>query len=94
MALQFRRVVTGHDEAGRAVVKIDEIAQNLVSSRRAPPPASFGRLKASRSTTPGTRIKEGAQPARRSTTAPSFASSSLLPGRARAIIAPTRSIMR
>ena len=33
MALQFRRVVTGHDEAGRAVVKIDEIAQNLVSSR-------------------------------------------------------------
>jgi quercetin dioxygenase-like cupin family protein len=33
MALQFRRVVTGHDETGRAVVKIDEIAQNLVSSR-------------------------------------------------------------
>ena len=33
MALQFRRVVTGHDETGRAVVKIDEITQNLVSSR-------------------------------------------------------------
>ena len=33
MALHFRRVVTGHDETGRAVVKIDEIAQNLVSSR-------------------------------------------------------------
>jgi quercetin dioxygenase-like cupin family protein len=33
MALQFRRVVTGHDETGRAVVEIDEIAQNLVSSR-------------------------------------------------------------
>jgi quercetin dioxygenase-like cupin family protein len=33
MALQFRRVVTGHDETGRVVVKIDEIAQNLVSSR-------------------------------------------------------------
>ena len=33
MALQFRRVVTGHDETGRAVVKIDEISQNLVSSR-------------------------------------------------------------
>ena len=33
MALQFRRVVTGHDETGRAVIKIDEIAQNLVSSR-------------------------------------------------------------
>jgi quercetin dioxygenase-like cupin family protein len=33
MALQFRRIVTGHDETGRAVVKIDEISQNLVSSR-------------------------------------------------------------
>ena len=33
MALQFRRVVTGHDETGRAVVKIDEISRNLVSSR-------------------------------------------------------------
>jgi quercetin dioxygenase-like cupin family protein len=33
MALQFRRVVTGHDETGRAVIKIEEISQNLVSSR-------------------------------------------------------------
>ena len=33
MALQFRRVVTGHDVTGRAVVKIDEIAKNLVSAR-------------------------------------------------------------
>ena len=33
MALQFRRVVTGHDETGRAAVKIDEVTQNLVSSR-------------------------------------------------------------
>ncbi|MBO0735062.1 MAG: cupin domain-containing protein [Alphaproteobacteria bacterium] len=33
MTLQFRRVVTGHDAAGRAVVKIDEIAGNLVSAR-------------------------------------------------------------
>jgi mannose-6-phosphate isomerase-like protein (cupin superfamily) len=33
MSLQFRRVVTGHDETGRAVVKIDEMARNLVSSR-------------------------------------------------------------
>jgi mannose-6-phosphate isomerase-like protein (cupin superfamily) len=33
MALQFRRVVTGHDAAGRAVVKIDEIGNNLTSSR-------------------------------------------------------------
>ena len=33
MALQIRRVVTGHDASGRAVVKIDEVARNLVSSR-------------------------------------------------------------
>jgi len=33
MALQFRRVVTGYDETGRAVVKIDEISRDLVSSR-------------------------------------------------------------
>jgi len=33
MALQVRRVVTGHDANGRAVVKIDEASKNLVSSR-------------------------------------------------------------
>jgi mannose-6-phosphate isomerase-like protein (cupin superfamily) len=33
MALEVRRIVTGHDATGRAIVKIDEIAQNLVSSR-------------------------------------------------------------
>jgi quercetin dioxygenase-like cupin family protein len=33
MALEFRRVVTGHDANGRAVVKIDEIAKNQVSTR-------------------------------------------------------------
>ena len=33
MALQVRRVVTGHDATGRAIVKIDEIAKNLISSR-------------------------------------------------------------
>jgi quercetin dioxygenase-like cupin family protein len=33
MALQIRRVVTGHDVNGRAVVKIDEVAKNLVSAR-------------------------------------------------------------
>jgi quercetin dioxygenase-like cupin family protein len=33
MALQIRRVVTGHDASGLAVVKIDEVAKNLVSSR-------------------------------------------------------------
>jgi hypothetical protein len=33
MSLNLRRVVTGHDANGRAVVKIDEVAKNLVSGR-------------------------------------------------------------
>jgi quercetin dioxygenase-like cupin family protein len=33
MALQVRRVITGHDANGRAVVTIDEVAKNVVSGR-------------------------------------------------------------
>lgn len=33
MTLQVRRVVTGHDASGRAVVKIDELSKNIGSSR-------------------------------------------------------------
>ena len=33
MALQVRRVITGHDGSGRAVVKIDEVAQHLYQGR-------------------------------------------------------------
>jgi quercetin dioxygenase-like cupin family protein len=33
MALQVRRVITGHDANGRAIVKIDEVSRNVVSSR-------------------------------------------------------------
>jgi quercetin dioxygenase-like cupin family protein len=33
MAVQLRRVVTGHDAKGRAVVKIDEVSKNIISSR-------------------------------------------------------------
>ena len=33
MTLQFRRVVTGHDASGRAVVQIDEAPKDLASSR-------------------------------------------------------------
>jgi quercetin dioxygenase-like cupin family protein len=33
MAVQVRRVVTGHDAKGRAVVKIDEVSKNIISSR-------------------------------------------------------------
>jgi len=34
MNLKVRRVVTGHDSKGNAVVRIDEVAKNVVSSRR------------------------------------------------------------
>ncbi|MGH7811831.1 MAG: cupin domain-containing protein [Candidatus Binatia bacterium] len=33
MALRIRRVVTGHDDSGRAMVKIDEVSKNLTSGR-------------------------------------------------------------
>ena len=33
MSLKIRRVVTGHDQNGRAVVAIDEIAKNVISRR-------------------------------------------------------------
>jgi quercetin dioxygenase-like cupin family protein len=33
MTLNIRRVVTGHDASGKAIVKIDEIAKNVISSR-------------------------------------------------------------
>src|SRR4051794_6260246 len=33
MTLQVRRVVTGHDKDGRAIVQIDEVSRNLRSAR-------------------------------------------------------------
>jgi quercetin dioxygenase-like cupin family protein len=33
MALRVRRVITGHDATGKAVVKIDEVATNATSGR-------------------------------------------------------------
>ena len=33
MALQVRRIVTGHDPNGRAVVTIDEVSDNVISRR-------------------------------------------------------------
>lgn len=33
MTLKIRRVVTGHDDAGRAVVSIDELARNVLQNR-------------------------------------------------------------
>ena len=33
MTLRLRRVVTGHDSSGKAIVTIDEVARNIVSTR-------------------------------------------------------------
>ena len=33
MSLQVRRVVTGHDAKGQAIVEVDEIAKNVISNR-------------------------------------------------------------
>ena len=33
MALRVRRVITGHDASGRAIVKIDEVSDNLFTGR-------------------------------------------------------------
>jgi quercetin dioxygenase-like cupin family protein len=33
MALNVRRVITGHDASGKAVVKIDEVCKNVTSGR-------------------------------------------------------------
>src|SRR5207248_11550824 len=33
MSLNIRRIVTGHDERGRAVVAIDDICRNVISRR-------------------------------------------------------------
>jgi quercetin dioxygenase-like cupin family protein len=33
MAIKVRRVITGHDASGRAVVKIDEVSKNVVANR-------------------------------------------------------------
>jgi quercetin dioxygenase-like cupin family protein len=33
MTLNIRRVVTGHDQNGKAIVQIDEVAQNISSGR-------------------------------------------------------------
>jgi hypothetical protein len=35
MTLTVRRVVTGHDENGRATVLIDEISKNIIQTRPA-----------------------------------------------------------
>lgn len=55
MVFSIRRVVTGHDAAGRAVVAIDEIAANLVSRR----PGHTSYVIWSNDTTPADNDEDG-----------------------------------
>ncbi len=48
MSLEIRRVVTGHDAGGKAVVKIDEIAKNIKNNR----PGASSKLSSPRSRRP------------------------------------------
>jgi len=76
VALQFRRVVTGHDVTGRAVVKIDEIAKNLVSARPGATASVVWTTEGFPSTTMVMKTRVGARRGPHSTTARFFASSS------------------
>src|SRR5215471_14487149 len=93
MAMQIRRVVTGHDATGRAVVKIDETAKNFVSSR----PGATSCVVWTTQGFPANNNGEEDEGLRKTGTTLDngtvFRVLELAPGSARAIIAPTRSIM-
>ena len=55
MSLTIRRVVTGHDQNGRAVVTIDETCKNVISRRPNHEAAWSGRPANSRPTTAAMR---------------------------------------
>ena len=70
MALQVRRVVTGHDGGGKAVVKIDEVCQHVFTGRPGAlgvnvwttegfPVSNDGDVDAGRRQGVGTTIKNG-----------------------------------
>ena len=65
MPLQLRRVVTGHDANGRAVVKIDEVSKNLVSAGQDRRLVSSGHRNRFRSTTPATPTRDCVRSERR-----------------------------
>jgi len=94
MPLKFRRVVTGHDTNGRAIVQIDEIAKNLVSAR---PGATAGVVWTTEGFPVDNNGSEDAGLRRTGTTLASgtvFRVLELMPGSARSTIAPTRSTTR
>jgi len=94
MTIKVRRVVTGHDGKGRAVVKIDEVSKNIVSNR----PGGLGvRDRRPTPSRPTTRAIPTARPGK---SAPRFpaarcsASSNSRPACAARATAPTRSTTR
>ena len=92
MALNLRRVVTGHDKNGKAIVTIDEQVKNVaVGPAGRDGLAWSGRPRVFRSTMTAAPTNRSARSAPRSTTAPSSASSSSAPACSAACTAPIRS---
>ena len=66
MTLKFRRVVAGHDQDGRAIVKIDEMAKNITSPRPGVSASSSGRPTPARRIIPEISTDRSGSLARRS----------------------------
>ena len=92
MALKVRRVITGHDANGKAIVKIDEVVEQAEGG----PARRHGRADLDHRRISGEQRRPGrrrrpARSAPRCPAAPSCASSSSAPACSRATTAPTRS---
>jgi hypothetical protein len=71
MSLIVRRVITGRDEDGRAIVSIDEISKNVVQTRPDAHAVVIWTSEGFWSTTTGAPTRRDAKSAPQSTTAPS-----------------------
>lgn len=91
MSLDIRRVVTGHDDQGRARVLIDETVKNVASQRPGALYSVIWSSEAFQSTMTATRIPPARRSVRRFPMEPSFVLSALARGWHRATIAPIRS---
>ena len=70
MSLTIRRVVTGHDENGRAIVSIDESVKNVAQTRPGAEAAVIWTSEGFPVDNDGSQIRRDARSAPRSTTAP------------------------
>ena len=88
MALKIRRVVTGHDDNGRAVVAVDEICKNVMSRRPNHESCVVWSTGSFPPTIPGRKTAACARSRPPIRTAPCSGSASITPASRRAITAP------